>query len=108
MQEDLDHKERIVLKTLSAIDISKNFGGIYALDKARVSITSGKITGLIGENGAGKSTIIKVLNGIYKLDSGHIEVDGKKYRDWNSQQAHKVGISTIHQEILLVQENPFR
>ena len=104
MQEDLDHKERIVLKTLSAIDISKNFGGIYALDKARVSITSGKITGLIGENGAGKSTIIKVLNGIYKLDSGHIEVDGKKYRDWNSQQAHKVGISTIHQEILLVPE----
>jgi len=104
MRGDLDNKERIILKTISAIDISKTFGGIYALDKARVSITSGKITGLIGENGAGKSTIIKVLNGIYKLDSGHIEVDGNKYKDWNSQQAHKVGISTIHQEILLVPE----
>jgi ABC-type sugar transport system ATPase subunit len=92
------------LKTLSAIDISKTFGGIAALDKASISISTGKITGLIGENGAGKSTIIKILNGIYKLDSGHIEVEGKKFSDWNSKQAKKTGISTIHQEILLVPE----
>lgn len=86
------------------MNISKAFGGIAALDGAHVSITTGKITGLIGENGAGKSTIIKALNGIYKFDAGQIELDGEVFKEWSSKKAAEIGLSTIHQEILLVPE----
>ena len=92
------------MSTLSAVNISKAFGGIAALDNAHVSITTGKITGLIGENGAGKSTIIKTLNGIYKFDAGQIELDGEVFKEWSGERAVEVGLSTIHQEILLVPE----
>ena len=56
-------------------NISKSFGGIKALDNVDVSFFDGKIHTLLGENGAGKSTILKILRGIYNPDIGQITID---------------------------------
>jgi len=56
--------------------VSKSFPGVRALDDVSFSVGKGEVVGLIGENGAGKSTVLKVLNGIYQPDSGGVFVDG--------------------------------
>ena len=58
--------------------ISKSFGGIRALDNVDLTIASGEIHALLGENGAGKSTILKIIRGVVTPDSGSIEINGKR------------------------------
>ena len=60
-------------------DISKRFGGVKALDKVRLTIKKGEIHCLVGENGCGKSTLIKIISGFYKPDGGEIIFDGSSY-----------------------------
>ena len=62
---------------VSMTDISKRFGPVRALENANLEIARGSILGLVGQNGAGKSTIIKVLAGIVKPDSGTIVINGE-------------------------------
>ena len=57
-------------------NISKSFPGVQALDRASLAVLPREIHGLVGENGAGKSTIIKVLAGIYEADSGTVSMEG--------------------------------
>lgn len=85
--------------------INKAFPGSIALRDARLSVRRGEVRALIGENGAGKSTIIKVLTGAYRKDSGSILFDGKSVEYHSPLQAQADGISTIYQEINLI---PFR
>ena len=59
-------------------NISKQFGGIRALDHVSVEVKPGEIHALIGENGAGKSTLIKILSGAYTKDEGTIQIDGER------------------------------
>lgn len=83
-------------------NITKEFPGVKALDNVNLRLRSGEVHSILGENGAGKSTLIKVLGGIHKENSGEILIDGKKVEIDSVQDAQKLGISIIHQELVLV------
>lgn len=87
---------------LEAKGISKSFPGVKALDQVNLTINKGEVHGLIGENGAGKSTIIKVLAGVYAPDEGQITFMGQEYKNESISQALLRGISVIYQELCLV------
>lgn len=82
--------------------IRKQFNGIYALDGIDFEIREGEVHGLVGENGAGKSTFIKILTGVYSLDEGEILWGGKPVRIANPSESRKLGISVIHQDHVLI------
>lgn len=82
--------------------VSKTFPGVKALDSVDLQIHEGEIHGLMGENGAGKSTIIKILAGIYPPDSGSIRFNGQDYKKDNISESISRGISVIYQELCLV------
>ncbi|SKA63063.1 simple sugar transport system ATP-binding protein [Eubacterium uniforme] len=86
---------------LSMKEISKSFPGVKALQNVEFKLNKGEIHALMGENGAGKSTLIKVLTGVYTKDSGKISIEGKEVHIKSPQDAQKVGISTVYQEITL-------
>lgn len=83
-------------------DIKKRFGGTRALNGASFSCKNGEIHGLIGENGAGKSTMVKILSGVYKPDSGLIKIRGKEVSLRNPYEAVRQGVVVVHQEFSLV------
>jgi ribose transport system ATP-binding protein len=82
--------------------ICKHFGGVAALREASLTIAPGEVHALIGQNGAGKSTIIKVLTGYYRKDAGAITFLGRPFHATSAHDAQRQGISTIYQEINLV------
>src|SRR5580700_10536582 len=90
---------------LSMRAISKAFGGIPALSAATLEVAVGEVHALIGQNGAGKSTMIKILTGYVARDAGEIVFDGAAFEASSPQNAQAKGISTIYQEINLV---PYR
>lgn len=90
---------------LSMRAISKAFGGIPALSEASLEVAAGEAHALIGQNGAGKSTMIKILTGYVARDAGEISFDGGAFEASSPQDAQSKGISTIYQEINLV---PYR
>ncbi|MEM9196704.1 MAG: sugar ABC transporter ATP-binding protein [Pseudomonadota bacterium] len=89
---------------LSLKGISKHFPGVQALDDVSCDLTPGSVTALIGENGAGKSTIVKILTGIYVPDAGSITVDGEIRRFASPKDAWSAGIAAIHQETVMFDE----
>ena len=105
-------KEENVL--IQMTDIVKTFPGVVALDHAQLTLRKGEIHALMGENGAGKSTIIKCLTGVYERDSGEIHMDGVEgnIRCHSTMDAQNIGIATVYQEVnlcpnLTVAENLF-
>ena len=92
------------MSRLKAINICKKFPGVVALDNASLEIKSGEVVALLGENGAGKSTISKIISGVYTADSGDIFIDDNKVQISSVADAEKDGISIIHQEIMLIPE----
>ena len=82
-------------------DISIAFGGIRAVDGASCDLYPGEVVALLGHNGAGKSTFIKVLSGAYKRDSGQIFIRGEEATINNPRDAKKYGIETIYQTLAL-------
>ncbi len=87
---------------LSMQAISKSFGGVPALIEASLDVQPAEVMALVGQNGAGKSTMIKILNGAYVRDSGSITFHDKPWTAGSPQQAQRAGISTIFQEINLI------
>lgn len=81
--------------------ISKSFPGVRALSDVQLALYPGQVTALIGENGAGKSTIVKILTGIYQPDDGVIEVAGRTTTFPTAQAAAAAGVTAIHQETVL-------
>ena len=81
--------------------LSKNFGGVHALDHASFSASTGEVHALVGENGAGKSTMIKVLGGRLQPDDGTIRLNGNPIRLSGPEQAHDSGVWTVFQELML-------
>ena len=95
---------------LRAVDISKSFGAVKALQNVTLEIKPGEVHCLAGENGCGKSTIIKVICGVHKPDGGHIEFDGKSYSEITPLEAINMGVQVIYQDFsifpnLTVMEN---
>ena len=90
---------------LSMRGIDKAFGGIAALNAATLDVAVGEVHALIGQNGAGKSTMIKLLTGYIGRDAGEIHFDGAPFEASSPQDAQSKGISTIYQEVNLV---PYR
>ena len=84
--------------------ISKGFPGVKALSEVSLELYPGQVTALVGENGAGKSTIVKVLTGIYQPDEGQIEMDGKAVQFASPHAASNAGVTAIHQETVLFDE----
>jgi len=82
--------------------IYKSFPGVQALSDCKFELCSGEVHALVGENGAGKSTMMKILGGIYDKDSGHIYLDGKEVNITSPHMAQELGISIIHQELNLM------
>lgn len=78
--------------------IKKSFGGVHALKGVDLTIRQGETHCLAGENGCGKSTIIKVISGFYKPDEGTIEVDGKGYPVMTPAEAIRAGVQVIYQD----------
>ncbi|MDR2132724.1 MAG: sugar ABC transporter ATP-binding protein [Clostridiales Family XIII bacterium] len=90
---------RVLLRTEG---IFKQFNGVTVLDDVDLEIRYGEVHALMGENGAGKSTIIKIITGVYAKDGGEIFVDGESVAINNRQDARARGISVIYQELSLV------
>ncbi len=75
-----------------------------ALSEVELELHAGQVTALVGENGAGKSTVVKILTGIYQPDSGEIRIDGTATRFPAAQDALNAGVTAIHQETVLFDE----
>ena len=79
--------------------VSKSFGGVQALKNVTLGFNAGEVHGIIGENGAGKSTFINLLSGALTPTEGEIEFWGKIYPRFTPNQAIRLGIATVHQEL---------
>lgn len=82
--------------------ISKTFGGVRALDDVSFEVQPGEVHALLGGNGAGKSTILKVLNGVHRPDKGTIEVGGVPLSTHSPEASRAAGIAMNYQEMSLV------
>jgi len=83
--------------------ISKNFGGVAALNAVDFDLAWGEVHALLGENGAGKTTLCNILAGIYRADGGEIIVDGTTHDFRNPAQAIDAGVGMVHQHFRLVE-----
>ncbi|MFC0158760.1 sugar ABC transporter ATP-binding protein [Mameliella alba] len=105
MQAGSDDSAQTLTGPILSLDgITKTFPGVKALDEIRLDLHPGQVTALVGENGAGKSTVVKILTGIYQPDGGEIRVDGSARRFPSPQDAADAGITAIHQETVLFDE----
>jgi len=82
-------------------DINKSFGAIKALDGVDLQLMPGEILGLVGDNSAGKSTLMKVLSGAYTRDSGEIFMEGEEVHFHSPQDSRDRGIEMIYQDFAL-------
>ncbi|MDO4632426.1 MAG: sugar ABC transporter ATP-binding protein [Eubacteriales bacterium] len=89
---------------LEARNVKKRFGPTIALDRAYVQLRSGEVNALVGENGAGKSTILKAIAGVHHMDEGAITIDGKEIEIHSMKDAVANGISIVFQESTI---NPY-
>ena len=82
--------------------VSKSFGGVKALQDVNLEVKAGEVHALLGGNGAGKSTILKILRGVHAPDGGTIEVNGKALTEHTPAEARAAGIAMIFQEMSLI------
>lgn len=89
---------------LEATGIGKSFPGVRALDGVDISVRRGRLNALLGENGAGKSTMMNILAGVFPPDSGTVKLEGRPVGFKNTREAQEAGIAIIFQELNLVPE----
>jgi simple sugar transport system ATP-binding protein len=82
--------------------VSKHFGNVNALSDVSASVSAGEVTCVLGDNGAGKSTFIKILSGVHQHDEGELLVDGKPTRFGSPREAREHGIATVFQDLATV------
>jgi D-xylose transport system ATP-binding protein len=86
---------------LSLRGISKRFGAVQALTDAEIDINAGEVVALVGDNGAGKSTLVKVISGVGPANDGTIEWEGEAVTINRPQDAQRLGIATVYQDLAL-------
>lgn len=89
-------------RVLSCTGLTKSFGGVTVVKGVDLTVPAGSVVGLIGENGAGKSTTSSMIAGILQPDSGVMSVDGEAYAPRDPSEALAAGVVLIHQEIRMV------
>jgi len=87
---------------IQAKEISKSFPGVKTLNKVNFNLKEGEVHGLIGENGAGKSSLMKVISGVYQPDAGEVHLFGEERNNLTPKLTKELGIAMIHQELSLV------
>ncbi|MDW7983035.1 MAG: sugar ABC transporter ATP-binding protein [Thermomicrobium sp.] len=87
---------------LRAIEISKRFPGVLALDRVSFELRAGEVHALVGENGAGKSTLVNIFAGSFRPDSGTIELEGRPVQIRSPHHAQQLGIRAVFQQLSLV------
>jgi ABC-type sugar transport system ATPase subunit len=90
-----------VAPAVACVDVAKSFGHVHALRGATLSVPKAAVTVLFGDNGAGISTLMRVLCGIPAPDRGQVLVDGEPVRFASIRDAHDRGIDVIHQDLAL-------
>tara|TARA_B100000945_G_scaffold315648_1_gene315158 strand:- start:861 stop:1604 length:744 start_codon:yes stop_codon:yes gene_type:complete len=80
-------------------EICKSFGKFRVLNSISLKIKSGLVTGLIGPNGSGKTSLVNIMSGVYPIDSGQILLDGKDITGATSDQIYRLGVSRTFQHI---------
>lgn len=96
------HAQTAAPLAVNMVGVSKSFGGVRALDNVDLQVAHGSIHALLGENGAGKSTILKILRGVQPPDSGRIEIDGKLLEEYSPEASRSAGVAMIFQEMSLI------
>ena len=87
---------------LEADNISKFYGNIVALKDISMYVDAGEVTCILGDNGAGKSSFIKILSGAHRADSGRLLVDGEEVQFRSPRDAREKGIATVYQDLAMV------
>ena len=82
---------------IGLIGAGKTFGGVTALKAASFALRAGEVLALLGENGAGKSTCVKMLAGVYAPSTGTVVINGKPVSFSSPQDAHRAGVAVVHQ-----------
>lgn len=88
---------------LRAVNLTKRFGGLTAVDQASLDVNKGEVIGLVGDNGAGKSTFIKMISGVYSPDEGEIYFEDQRVVMSGPAVARNLGIETIYQDLALAE-----
>ncbi|MHB8279095.1 MAG: sugar ABC transporter ATP-binding protein [Candidatus Humimicrobiaceae bacterium] len=99
MNNILNNDNNIILR---AKKVSKKFPGVIALQDFDFELFKGEVQALVGENGAGKSTFIKILSGVYTLDEGEIEIKNEVITHFTPKVLMEKGVATVFQELSLV------
>jgi len=96
------NRKRLEAPVLQMVGITKRFPGVIANDSIDLELYPGEVLALLGENGAGKSSLMSVLAGLYDPDEGEIYLKGSPVKIFNPLDAMRYGIGMIHQEFMLV------
>lgn len=96
---ELDHQNRCFLELRN---IHKRFGGVHALRGVDMSLSAGEVYHLLGENGCGKSTVIKIMAGAHPPSEGEIILDGEVHKELTPIQSLDFGIETVYQDLSLI------
>jgi len=85
-------------------NVSRDFGGLRALDNVSFDLTEGTITALIGPNGAGKTTLFNCLTGFIPVSKGHVSYKGREITNWSAHAVCKLGIARTFQVVQVLEE----
>jgi len=86
---------------LTLTGIGKRFGAVQALQDVSINVHPGEVVALVGDNGAGKTVLVKIMAGVYQADEGQMVFDGKKVHVGGPKQAQALGIATVFQDLAL-------
>jgi simple sugar transport system ATP-binding protein len=90
------------MSLLEVRNVSKYFGNVIALKDVSVAVGAGEVTCVLGDNGAGKSTFIKILSGVHQHDEGQLLVEDEETRFGSPREAKERGIATVYQDLATV------
>jgi ABC-type sugar transport system ATPase subunit len=91
---------------LSLRNIHKSFGGIVAVEDLSLDVRRGEIVALVGDNGAGKSTVVKIIAGMHQPSSGEIRLAGEPVHFTDASQSQAKGVQVVYQDLALAESQP--